>query len=210
MSQNCYTLRPGTANHYQQLMASLSERKIILGNIIHLGTYQDYQGEISTIEQLEKAQEKGTYDLLFLVQALAKIHDFNSKIQLLFVSSYSQFVIETDEIAYEKSPVLGLIKTLAQELPWLNTRHVDLPLDQTEINLSYLLQELSVLSKEREIAYRNGKRLIAGLEKVNLLQHTQQELPFKSGGIYLITGGLGGLADKLLSICSKIIKLVYC
>ena len=52
-------------------------------------------------------------ELAFLVQALAKIHDFNSKIQLLFVSSYSQFVIETDEIAYEKSPVLGLIKTLA-------------------------------------------------------------------------------------------------
>jgi hypothetical protein len=45
ISQNCYTLRPGTANHYQQLMASLSERKIILSNIIHLGTYQDYQGE---------------------------------------------------------------------------------------------------------------------------------------------------------------------
>ena len=64
---------------------------------------------------------------------------------------------------------------------WLNTRHVDLPLDNPEINVSYLLQELSVLSKEREIAYRNGKRLIAGLEKVNLLQHNQQELPFKLG-----------------------------
>ena len=203
ISQNCYTLRPGTANHYQQLMASLSERKIILVNIIHLGTYQDYQGEISTIEQLEKAQEKGTYDLLFLVQSLAKIHDLKSKIQLLFVSSYSQFVIETDETAYEKSPVLGLIKTLAKELPWLNTRHVDLPLDNPEINVSYLLQELSVLSKEREIAYRNGKRLIAGLEKVNLLQHNQQELPFKLGGIYLITGGLGGIGRQIAQYLLK-------
>lgn len=203
ISENCYTLKPGIANHYQRLMASLAEQNIILSNIIHLGTYQDYQGEISTIEQLETAQEQGIYDLLFLVQALAKIHDLNSTIQLLFVSSYSQLVTETDKIAYEKSPVLGLIKTLAQELPWLNTRHVDLSLDNIEVNGSYLLQELSVLSREREIAYRNGKRLIAGLEKVNLPQESQQELPFKSGGIYLITGGLGGIGIQIAQYLLK-------
>lgn len=46
------------------------------------------------------------------------------------MSSHSQCITSIDEIAYEKSPVLGLIKTLAQEIPWLNSRHLDLPIDK--------------------------------------------------------------------------------
>ena len=203
LSNDRYTIKPGEAEHYQHLMASLAEQKITIGNIIHLWTYQEYSGEIDSIEQLEKAQNLGIYSLLFLVQALAKIHDLNRTIQLLFVSSHSQFVTKADEIAYEKSPVLGLIKSLAQEIPWLNSRHLDLPIDKNEINGADLLQELYVLSREREIAYRAGKRFISGLEKVNLPQQLKQELPFKPGGIYLITGGLGGIGIKVAEYLLK-------
>ena len=203
LSSDRYTIKPGETEHYRLLMESLAEQKITISNVLHLLTYQEYEGEIASIEQLEKAQEQGIYSLLFLVQALAKIQDVEKTVELIFVSSYSQLVDPKDDIAYQKSPVLGIIKTLAQENPWLNSRHLDLPVNNSEVNGAYILQELLVLSREREIAYRRGIRLITGLEKVNLSQQTKQELPFKPGGIYLISGGLGGIGIEVAQYLLK-------
>ncbi|MFM6202805.1 MAG: AMP-dependent synthetase, partial [Dolichospermum sp.] len=81
-----YQIDPEKAEHYQLLLNSLADNKIILGQIIHLWTYEKYSGEVTSLDAIKQAQIPGIYSLLFLVQALAKTHDFNSKIQLLFVS----------------------------------------------------------------------------------------------------------------------------
>ncbi|MEA5536737.1 SDR family NAD(P)-dependent oxidoreductase [Crocosphaera sp. XPORK-15E] len=195
-----YTINPTETEDYQRLIASLTQQNKPINNIIHLWTYKPYQGEISCSKQLEKAQEEGIYSLLFIVQALTKIKNIEQRdqsIQLLFISSCSQSLNKDDEIAYEKSPVLGLTKTISQEFSWINSRHIDLPVKNNKVNSNLILQELSTLSKDREIAYREQKRLVKGLEKVDLSQETKQEIPFKKGGIYLITGGLGGIGIEI-------------
>ncbi|MFN6483320.1 MULTISPECIES: SDR family NAD(P)-dependent oxidoreductase [unclassified Nostoc] len=202
-SPNHFFLTPGNADHYQLLLETIKADNLTIGKIIHLWNYQEYQGEIKSIEALEKAQKQGIYSLLFLVQALAKNHNFQDLVQLLFVSSYTQSTQPTDKIAYEKSPVLGVIKTIPQEIPWLNCRHIDLTPNSIQVNGNYILQELQVLSKEEEVSYRNGQRLIAGLEKVNLEDKPKQKLPFKSGGMYLISGGLGGVAVEIVKYLIK-------
>lgn len=203
LSRDRYTLKPGDAQDYQQLIASLAQQKITLSHIIHLWNYQEYPGEIKSPAQLEKAQELGIYSLLFLVQSLAKTYHPQQTLQLLWVSSHSQLVRENDHLSYEKSPVLGLIKSLAAEIPWLNSRHLDLAIAPHTINTNYLLQELQILSREKEIAYRGNQRFIAGLEKVNLSPQNPQLSPFKTGGIYLITGGLGGIGVQVAQYLLK-------
>ncbi len=202
-SLNHFCLAPGNTDHYQLLLETIKADNLTIGQILHLWNYQEYSGEIKSIEALEKAQEQGIYSLLFLVQALAKTQEVQDLVQLLFVSSYTQSTQPTDKIAYEKSPVLGVIKTIPQEIPWLNCRHIDLVLNSVQVDGNYLLQELQVLSKEQEVAYRNGQRLIAGLEKVNLQDKPKQELPFKVGGMYLISGGLGGIAVEIAKYLIK-------
>ncbi|MHC5728831.1 MAG: KR prefix domain-containing protein, partial [Nostoc sp.] len=202
-SPNHFFLAPGNTDHYQLLFETIKADNLTIGQILHLWNYQEYQGEIKSIEALEKAQNRGIYSLLFLTQALAKTQIFQDLVQLLFVSSYTQSTQPTDNIAYEKSPVLGVIKSIPQEIPWLNCRHIDLTPNSLEVNGNYLLQELQVLSKEQEVAYRNGQRLIAGLEKVNLKDKPKQKLPFKSRGMYLISGGLGGVAVEIAKYLIK-------
>lgn len=202
-SPNHFFLSPGNADHYQLLFEDIKADNLTIGQIIHLWNYQEYQGDIKSIEALEKAQNQGIYSLLFLVQALAKTQNSQDLVPLLFVSSYTQSTQPTDKIAYEKSPVLGVIKTIPQEIPWLNCRHIDLTPNSIQVNANYLLQELQVLSKEQEVAYRNGQRLIAGLEKVNLQEKPKQELTFKMGGMYLISGGLGGVAVEIAKYLIK-------
>ncbi|MEH2040964.1 SDR family NAD(P)-dependent oxidoreductase [Nostoc sp.] len=202
-SPNHFCLTPGNADHYQLLLETIKADNLTIGQILHLWNYQEYDGEIKSIEALEKAQKQGIYSLFFFVQALVKTQVSQDLVQLLFVSSYTQSTQPTDKIAYEKSPVLGVVKTIPQEIPWLNCRHIDLPPDSLEVNANYLLQELQVLSKEEEVAYRNGQRLIAGLEKVKLQDKPKQELPFKPGGMYLISGGLGGVAIEIAKYLIK-------
>lgn len=196
INRNHYVINPELAKDYQLLIASLSADNIIIGQIIHLWTYEKYQ-EINSIDSLEKAQLQGIYSLLFLVQALEKNHGFDPTIQLLFISSHLQAIFSDDPIAYEKSTILGLLKTIPQELPQINCRHIDLPFAEVEKNGVLIFQEMQISSKEREVAYRNGQRLISRLEQVDFTSQPQSSITFKQGGTYLITGGLGGIGIEI-------------
>jgi acyl-CoA synthetase (AMP-forming)/AMP-acid ligase II/acyl carrier protein/NADP-dependent 3-hydroxy acid dehydrogenase YdfG len=203
ISRERYTIAPGKADHYRLLLESLAADNIIIGQILHLWTYDEYIGEVSSLEALEQAQEQGIYSLLFLVQALAKVQGSDHSIQLLFISSHIQSISSTEPIAYEKSTVLGLLKTIPQELPWLNCRHIDLTFDSVETNGAYILQELFVSSKEREVGYRNGQRFVPRLEKVDLPSFPKHPIPFKQGGTYLLSGGLGGVGIQIAQYLLK-------
>ncbi|MGK7876653.1 MAG: amino acid adenylation domain-containing protein [Xenococcaceae cyanobacterium] len=192
-----YTIVPGNPQHYRQLLESLTVAEKQISQIIHLGHYQEYAGEISDLETLERSQELGLYSLLHLVQALAQVQGTRNPVQLLFVASHSQLVQETDIIAYEKATALGLLKTIPQEMPWISCRHIDLPIADVKVNGNYIWQELCTLSPELEIAYRDGKRLVSGLEAVNLAEEPKQGLPFQPEGIYLLSGGLGGIGLEI-------------
>ncbi len=197
ISDRNYTIAPGSQQHYRELLESIAATKTPISRIIHLGTYQDY---IETdIASLEQAQNQGLYSLLHLVQALEQIQGTQYQVQLLFISSYIQLVQPTDNVAYEKATVLGLLKTIPQEMPWLSCTHLDLPVAELEVNGSYIWQELcSVFNKlDTEIVYRDGKRLVSALEAVDLASEEQRELPWKQGGIYLITGALGGIGVEI-------------
>ncbi|NES18381.1 MAG: SDR family NAD(P)-dependent oxidoreductase, partial [Symploca sp. SIO3E6] len=190
-----YTIAPGDRQHYRDLWESIATTKTPISRILHLGTYQDYT-EADT-ESLEQGQNQGLYSLLHLVQALEEVQGTQHQVRLLFVSSYTQSVQPTDNIAYEKATVLGLLKTIPQEMPWLSCTHLDLPVAEVEVNGNHIWQELCSTTKESEIAYRDEKRLISGLKPVNLASKPQQKLPFKRGGTYLLTGGLGGVGKEV-------------
>ncbi|WDD36883.1 SDR family NAD(P)-dependent oxidoreductase (plasmid) [Nostoc sp. UHCC 0926] len=197
INHSSYTITPGQSKDYQLLLQSLAADNIIIGQILHLWTYDRYSGEVKTLDALEQTQENGIFSLLFLVQALAKVQGFDHSVQLSFISSHIQSISSSDPIAYEKSAVLGLLKTIPQELPWLNCCHIDLPFTEVETNGAYILQEMQVSSKEREVAYRNGQRLVPCLEKVDWTNKPKSPVSFKRGGTYLITGGLGGIGIEI-------------
>jgi acyl-CoA synthetase (AMP-forming)/AMP-acid ligase II/acyl carrier protein len=203
LSPNHYCIAPVNAEHYQRLFSTIKANKVEITQILHLWNYQEYNGEINNLKALEEAQNLGIYSLLFLVQALTKVQSSEDSVRLLFISSYTQAIKTTDKVAYEKSPVLGIVKTIPQEIPWLNCRHIDLQPNQLEKNGSYILQELQVLSKEAEIAYRDGQRFVSILEKVDLQNKPKQEFAFKLGGMYLITGGLGGVGVEIAKYLIK-------
>jgi len=198
-SADYYAIAPNNPTHYQQLLESLEKDGFSLTDILHLWTYDASQGEISNLEELEKSQEYGLYSLLFLVQALVINNQARSQIRLKVISSQAQAVINNEAIAYEKTPLLGITKAIPSEIHWLHSQHIDLSHSLTSLSThtDLIFQELSTLSTEPEIAFRDGQRLVSRLEKVDFSQSPKQKIPFKQGGAYLLTGGLGGIGLEI-------------
>ena len=197
LTDNRYRIDPKNPAHYQQLLESVVKDHPAIDQVLHLWTYDQYQGEIDSLEALEQAQNHGIYSLLFLVQALDKVQVPHTPVRLGVISSHVQFTSPNDEVAYENGSILGLIKSLPREIPWLDCVHIDLPVGAVEENAGYILQEMPVLQRQPEVVYRQGQRLIPRLEKANLPQQEKQALPFKMGGMYLISGGLGGIGVEI-------------
>ena len=76
-------------------------------------------------------------------------------------------------------------------------RHVDLAGERLDIDLASAATELAARPSDREVAYRQGRRLVPRLEAVNWQAIPQQDLPFGSGRTYLLTGGLGEIGREV-------------
>lgn len=192
-----YRLVPGEPGHYQRLIESLAEDGLCFDQILHLWTYDEYVGEIMSLKALDQAQDRGLYSVLFLVQALAHKQIANQPVSLFVVSSYVQPVSPNDEISYEKAPLLGLLKTIPREMPWLRCRHIDLSTDSLEANVACVLQEIQTVCNHGESAYRDKQRWVACLKKVDFSQVKLSNLPFKRRGMYILSGGFGGIGVEI-------------
>jgi NAD(P)-dependent dehydrogenase (short-subunit alcohol dehydrogenase family) len=98
--------------------------------------------------------------------------------------------------------MIGLLKTMALELPWLCCRHIDLEPEAgvTHAVRDCVLPELALEKGELEVAYRRGQRLIPRLKKMDMRQPERRESPIQAGGVYLIAGGLGGIGTHLATL----------
>jgi acyl-CoA synthetase (AMP-forming)/AMP-acid ligase II/pimeloyl-ACP methyl ester carboxylesterase/NADP-dependent 3-hydroxy acid dehydrogenase YdfG len=191
-----YQIDPKNPVHYQQLLESLAEATLPITQVLHLWSYTA-ETAISSPAELEATLDRGVYSVLFLLQALAAFQAGEHTIRLLVVANHVQPISPKDSVAAAKAPVLGLLKVAAQEMSWLDCRHLDLDSSQTEENAALILQELQNVQVERELAYRHGQRLVPRLEKVDWSQLPRQPIPFKPGGLYLLSGGLGGIGVEI-------------
>ncbi len=203
LADNRYRIAPQNPDHYCQLLESVSKELLAITQILHLWTYDKYAYEISELEVLEQTQARGVYSLLFLVQALDRFQGSNTPVRLQVIASFSQATSTEEKIACERSTILGVVKTIPQELTWLDCRHLDLPVQENEVNGTYILRELQVIQKEQEVAYRNGQRLVSRIEKVDFTKEEKRDLPFVEGGMYLVTGGLGGIGSEIAKYLLK-------
>ncbi|MCP4107911.1 MAG: SDR family NAD(P)-dependent oxidoreductase [Desulfobacteraceae bacterium] len=192
-----FQLNPAEPDHYTKLVSSLAGDNIIIRQVLHMWTYDEYPGEISGVEMLDSAQYLGVYSLLFLTQALSRIRGEQQAIRMLVVSSHTWYVTDDDRIAPEKTTIHGIIRTIPQELPWMDCCHLDLPMDEPGVNADMILREIRAVSKDRSVAYRCGRRFIPCLKKADMKASDVQLLPFRQKGMYLLTGGLGGIGARI-------------
>ncbi|MCC5666154.1 SDR family NAD(P)-dependent oxidoreductase [Nostoc sp. CHAB 5784] len=210
LNDNKYILNPQQCSDYNTLFRELSAREKLPTKIIHLWNITSPNHIASELEQLELVQEKGFYSLLFIAQALSKLNVLN-EFQITVVSNNMQPVTGEDILYPEKATLLGPVKVIPQEYSNIRCRSIDivLPLEgslQEEKLTNYLLKELTTPTFDSVIAYRGSNRWVQTFEPIKLNETKIETSRLKEKGVYLITGGLGGIGLVLAEHLAKTVQ----
>ncbi|MEH1860178.1 MAG: SDR family NAD(P)-dependent oxidoreductase [Nostoc sp.] len=192
-----YTLNPDHNHDYNTLIKELLTQQKLPESIVHLWNVTPVIDKELELEEVEKAQTTGFYSLLFLAQALGR-QETSSEVQITVISNNLQPVTGTEKLCPEKATLLGPIKVISQEYSNISCRSIDVILPecgswQEEQLVEKLLTELTVSSCEQMIAYRGLNRWVQSFEPVRFDETKIVKPRLRQRGVYLITGGLGGI-----------------
>ncbi|WP_428622449.1 type I polyketide synthase, partial [Sedimenticola sp.] len=104
-----------------------------------------------------------------------------------------QVVVSTQGPAGLYSALLGLLRTARLENPHLIGQIIAL---EAEASVKTVVECLQVEARQPgvdHIRYENGRRLIARFAEIANVSAPVDHSPWRSGGVYLVTGGAGGL-----------------
>jgi amino acid adenylation domain-containing protein len=194
-----YALRPDSADDYDALWISLEKRRLVPRRILHMWTVVGDDAPTGLLG-CDAEQARGFYSLLFLAQAIGKADsaDRPAQIDIAVVSNQMQQVAGELVRCPERATVLGPCKVITQELPGVVCRSIDIELArpgswQRELVLERIPHEVITPSADHVIAYRGHDRFVQTFEPVRLPEPAPENSRLRRGGVYLITGGLGGL-----------------
>ena len=147
---------------------------------------------------------------MFLAQALGK-QNFNEHLQIAVISNNLQEVTGEENLCPEKATLLGPCKVIPQEYLNISCRSIDIVLpefgsQQREKLISNLLTELSIETSDMVIAYRGNHRWVQTFAPVRLDRSQKTTPRLRNGGVYLITGGLGGIGLVLAEYLAKTVQ----
>jgi acyl transferase domain-containing protein/thioesterase domain-containing protein len=183
-----YALRPAVRADYDALVAALLESGGAPRKIVHLWSLAAEASETPLKETLDRS----FFSPLYLAQALAA-QDLQG-VELALVSNHMQRVAAEPVRNSARAVLLGPARVMHKELPGFYSKAIDLDFDagKTAESAAQLVTEMNGALENSTVAWRGGERFTETLEPLQLSEarpHPRLEV----GGVYLITGGLGGL-----------------
>ncbi|MBD2245036.1 SDR family NAD(P)-dependent oxidoreductase [Nostoc sp. FACHB-888] len=202
LDSNTYTINPAQADDYQNLLQQLREQEKTPNTITHLWSFTQSQ----TLSW-ETTQNLGFYSIIYLAQAIGQ-QQISDAIQLCVIANHLYDIAGNEELYPEKTTIIGACKVIPQEYQNISCRLVDilLPTSTSEDILEQLLAELTAESEDSIIAYRNNYRWVQTFEPVALEAATEDKIRLRQKGVYLITGGMGGIGLVLAEYLAKTVQ----
>jgi NADP-dependent 3-hydroxy acid dehydrogenase YdfG/SAM-dependent methyltransferase len=156
-----------------------------------------------SIEVLEENQENGVISLFRLVKALGDLGYSNKPIELKVVTDSAVKVFPEDKINPYPASIFGFCMSMAKEYRSWKVSCIDIDLNsQSTVPFTDSFNDTAkrVVDESPKIsgniaAIRSGKRYVRKLVPIKL--PSQQSVPFKQNGVYLILGGAGGIGSEL-------------
>ncbi|MEH1851362.1 MAG: SDR family NAD(P)-dependent oxidoreductase, partial [Nostoc sp.] len=210
LGKSQYAINPQNHHDYDILIQEIISQNQLPKTIVHLLSVTPNTEQELEIEQVEEAQIRGFYSLLFLAQALGK-QETTDNFNITVISNNLQSVTGTEVLSPEKATLLGTVKVISQEYSNINCRSIDVILPpnnswQEEKLLEKILAELTVDDSQKLIAYRGLNRWVQSFEPVRFEQAKIEKPQLREKGVYLITGGLGGIGLVLAEYLARTVQ----
>jgi len=175
---NTFTVDPVRPSDYEELWQGIADLALRPEGLLNFWTMRG-----------TKVQ---TYDsLLYLLQAGWKHRRRLRQIEI--VTDHLESVSDEAIEEVERAEVLGLLRALPMEYAGTECRSIDVPSRKGNVNqiAEQLLEEVRVPGAGLTVAYRGETRWQRNWMPAPLRESAAS--PFRRGGTYLITGGIGGI-----------------
>ncbi|MCC5616017.1 condensation domain-containing protein [Nostoc sp. CHAB 5836] len=213
LNEYTYTINPRQSDDYNTLFQELRKDSLIPNAIAHFWSItpndtlsgNEFKKQIS-----EDSQNLDFWSLLYLTQAIGK-QNISDSLKLRVVTNNLYNVIGDEKLCPEKATILGPCKIIPKEYPNINSCLIDVVIpafntSPTQKFIDYLITELATEQTDNIVAYRGYHRWIQTFEAVRLDESTPAKTKLKQGGVYLITGGLGGIGLVLAEYLAKTVQ----
>ncbi|HEX8685241.1 MAG TPA: SDR family NAD(P)-dependent oxidoreductase [Pyrinomonadaceae bacterium] len=202
LDENTFVVNPGRGQDFGDLFGQLKQRQRFPQVICHMwGVTPPQDGHGAGVELAERHQEVCFYSLLSLAQALGD-HGFNNPLRLMVVTDGVHSIGGAEAVYPAKALTLGPCRVIPQEYPHIDCQSVDVVVPQAgtrqaEILTSQLLAELAADASDATVAYRGSHRWLQTFEPIRLDEAPGEKTLLREKGVYLITGGVGGIGLTL-------------
>ena len=200
-----FTIPPADREAYETLFRDLAAAGVAPADIVHCFSVTPPGAVLST----ERVRDLCFYSLLYVAQAVIA-EDLSHPIRLSVVSSDMQQVAGEAVLTPEKAQLLGPCKVIGQEVPNVRSRSIDVVLPpsgswQERQLVQQLIGEIGSPVTDEVIALRGADRWVQTFESVAVDPATRPSR-VRDGGVYLITGGLGGIGLTVAEYLARAAK----
>lgn len=231
-----YSLSPERGREgYAALMADLVQVGAAPDRILHLWLLENEPRFRPGSSLFHHHQERGFFSLFFLAQALSE--SVASPLHITVVTNGMVRALDEAVPHPDKATVLGPVKVIPRELPGVSASAIDVQLPVPSERLfagglrqalvdpfggrkraereldalaDRLMDDLTSPPRNAIVALRGERRFEQVTTPVRL--KPAERIPLRQGGVYLITGGLGGiglsLAEHLAQHCGAKLALL--
>lgn len=192
-----------TEESYNKLLKSLGTEKSL--NLVHCSSIDNFEGDV--LQRLERGMKKGVFSLFSLAKVLASIK-INTQVHLFVISDYANEITGSEvEIKPHNASLIGLGKVIPQENGKIVLKCIDI--DQNT-DCENICAEIINGSGGSQVGYRNNVRYRPEFRRARLAEKYENEITILNKGVYLITGGLGGIGLEIARLISMKDKTVLC
>ena len=203
---NRFRINPKNADDYTQFVRVLQSRGIEIGQVIHLWSTNCGPETVQRADDVMEHQYFGVYSLFFLFKAFHQCHKF-PRFSLKVVAS-NMIQLNPGEVCWgvPSATLIGFVKSLTHEYPHVKAELIDVNRDRMSVAeiANAILARLSYEPVAPLVALRKGEVWTQKIVKVDETAVDQSpSRKSRKGGVYLVTGGTGGIGLELTRALSK-------
>jgi|LSQX01.1.fsa_nt_gb polyketide synthase PksN len=183
---------------YSRLLLELKEAQISQVLLLQTLSHTDEAPDIKTFEN---RHSMGVVSLFFLAKAVQRVWaDHNTEIILVTARAWD-VAGNGGDIFPEQAAMIGLGKVIGAETKSITCRNIDIDEDTCA---EVLVDEVAASCKDYQICFREGTRYGQEFCRININEAQDDNTAVKEKGVYIITGGLGGIGiETAIYLSSK-------
>lgn len=191
--------------HYQRLFDDLKRDGRAPDIIVHAFNANDLHDRVWTHQP--ETVELSLYSVLYLVQALNECMP-QKAMRLHLLGSHLAKVADDDLVQPERALLTGTCRVIPREFPHITCKTIDVSGADGSPNGMAARVALDILgvSDDAFVAYRGGRRWVQTFEHVRFESAPQNVPLLRTNGVYLITGGLGGIGLAIANYLAESVQ----